>query len=345
MFTAQPACTKLRVSAASRAACKRVQEASMDSDEHGGAPLAGHCRSPSSRRTAPSNARRRSQNAIRQAQTVRARTALCGAMRREHSPAVDDEPGGTHHGRPERAGGTKLGPHASTDITLLLETALTHTSYANESEAPRASTMSAWNFWATACCPSWWRTTCSTTGPPPRGRTAPDARRPCVRGRPVPVCPGDRAGAAICGCGRGEELGGGRNAPSVVSDAFEAVIAALYLDGGHGDGPHFHPALHHRGQDRRGQDYKTKLQEVIQQNPEEQPALRWWKGESGPDHDKRFRVAVYLNSNLHRPGRGPQQEIGRAGMPRGKRCKPHGPDPQDLIRPPHIREQYPVYAY
>ena len=50
--------------------------------------------------------------------------------------------------------------------------------------------------------------------------------------------------------GRGEERCGGRTRPSVVSDAFEAVIAALYLDGGM-EVAQVHPALHHRGQARR----------------------------------------------------------------------------------------------
>ncbi len=52
--------------------------------------------------------------------------------------------------------------------------------------------------------------------------------------------------------GHGEDLGGGRNRPSVVSDAFEAVIAALVSGRRHGGRPQLHPALHHRGQDRRG---------------------------------------------------------------------------------------------
>ena len=44
-------------------------------------------------------------------------------------------------------------------------------------------------------------------------------------------------------------------------------------------------------------DYKTKLQEIIQKNPEEQ--LQYvLSGESGPDHNKRFEVEVHLNSNV-----------------------------------------------
>ena len=50
-------------------------------------------------------------------------------------------------------------------------------------------------------------------------------------------------------------------------------------------------------------DYKTTLQEIIQQNPEEQLDYVL-TGESGPDHDKTFRVEVHLNSNVIGKGRG-----------------------------------------
>ena len=96
--------------------------------------------------------------------------------------------------------------------------------------------------------------------------------------------------------GKGEERGGGRHRPSVVSDAFEALIAALYLDGGIEVARAFILPFITEGKTAEA-DYKTQLQEVIQQNPEER--LRYeLEGEDGPDHDKRFSMAVYLNSNL-----------------------------------------------
>ena len=56
-------------------------------------------------------------------------------------------------------------------------------------------------------------------------------------------------------------------------------------------------------QSERLQDYKTQLQEIIQQNPEEK--LQYvLVGESGPDHDKRFSVEVCLNSNVIGRGSG-----------------------------------------
>ena len=102
--------------------------------------------------------------------------------------------------------------------------------------------------------------------------------------------------------GRGEDLGGGRNRPSVVSDAFEALIAALYLDGGMETARNFILPFITEGKTAE-EDYKTRLQEVIQQNPEEKLHYEV-ESENGPDHDKKFVVAVYLNSNRMAAGEG-----------------------------------------
>ena len=67
--------------------------------------------------------------------------------------------------------------------------------------------------------------------------------------------------------GRGEERCGGRTRPSVVSDAFEAVIAALYLDGGMEVARNFILPFITEGKHAEA-DYKTRLQEIVQQNPE-----------------------------------------------------------------------------
>ena len=102
--------------------------------------------------------------------------------------------------------------------------------------------------------------------------------------------------------GKGEERCGGRTRPSVVSDAFEALIAALYLDGGMDVARNFILSFLTEGKHAEA-DYKTRLQEVVQANPEEK--LRYvLEGETGPDHDKRFQVGVYLNSNCVAIGEG-----------------------------------------
>ncbi|MBQ7964592.1 MAG: ribonuclease III [Ruminococcus sp.] len=99
----------------------------------------------------------------------------------------------------------------------------------------------------------------------------------------------------------GEKRSGGANRASILADAFEAVIAAIYLDGG------IEPARKHilrfvvpEIEQRRTtafKDYKTALQEIIQKNPGE--TLEYiLVGSSGPDHDKHFKVEVHLNSNV-----------------------------------------------
>lgn len=101
--------------------------------------------------------------------------------------------------------------------------------------------------------------------------------------------------------GKGEENTGGRERPSIVSDAFEAVIAAIFLDGGmECVKPYilsFLPEHLNPKQSLNFSDYKTTLQEVIQQNREEKVEYVLI-AESGPDHNKTFEVEVHLNSNV-----------------------------------------------
>ena len=102
--------------------------------------------------------------------------------------------------------------------------------------------------------------------------------------------------------GHGEDLGGGRNRPSVVSDAFEAVIAALYLDGGMETARNFILPFITEGKTAED-DYKTRLQEVVQQDPS--AVLKYEvTGETGPDHNKQFTVCVWRNGELLAEGRG-----------------------------------------
>lgn len=100
--------------------------------------------------------------------------------------------------------------------------------------------------------------------------------------------------------GKGEEISGGQERSSILSDAFEAVIASIYLDGGYDEAKKFilkfvpsHIDIKKIG---ISCDYKTSLQEIVQQNPEEKIVYHLIE-ESGPDHDKQFLVEVHLNSN------------------------------------------------
>ena len=97
--------------------------------------------------------------------------------------------------------------------------------------------------------------------------------------------------------GKGEEAGGGRNRPSIRADAVEAVLAAVYLDGGIGSARKIIQKyiLSKEVDSLRGiRDYKTALQELVQR--ESGQVLKYClTGQSGPDHDKRFFVEVQLN--------------------------------------------------
>lgn len=101
--------------------------------------------------------------------------------------------------------------------------------------------------------------------------------------------------------GRGEEHNGGAERPSILGDMYEAILAAIYLDGGMEPAEKFvlRFIIPEAGNQRRRhfKDYKTALQEIIQQNPGEQ--LEYvLVGASGPDHCKSFAVEVHLNSNV-----------------------------------------------
>ena len=107
--------------------------------------------------------------------------------------------------------------------------------------------------------------------------------------------------------GRGEEATGGRQRPSILADAFEAVIAAIYLDGGIEPAREFVlryvvPTIGNHTK-VAFKDYKTILQEIIQKNPEERVTYELVE-ESGPDHNKRFVVEVHQNSNVIGRGEG-----------------------------------------
>jgi len=110
--------------------------------------------------------------------------------------------------------------------------------------------------------------------------------------------------------GKGEICTGGRDRPSILADAFEALIAAIYLDGGMEEAKRFVLRYVRKAAGTSGafHDYKTKLQEIIQKNPEESVEYVH-VGESGPDHDKRFTVEVHLNSNVIGRGVGKSKKL------------------------------------
>ncbi len=109
--------------------------------------------------------------------------------------------------------------------------------------------------------------------------------------------------------GKGEIRMGGAERPSILADAFEAVLAAVYLDGGLEEAAkivlRFIPRKDGFEQNR---DYKTVLQEVVQRNREEHVEYVLTDS-SGPDHAKVFTVEVHLNSNVIGRGIGKSRKL------------------------------------
>ncbi len=106
--------------------------------------------------------------------------------------------------------------------------------------------------------------------------------------------------------GHGEDLGGGRTRNSITADAVESVIAASYLDGGFPAARGIVERLLLSGAPERrpcNADFKTALQELVQRKKHQVLSYTLLE-ESGPDHDKTFRVEVTLNGQVVGAGAG-----------------------------------------
>ena len=180
----------------------------------------------------------------------------------------------------------------------LLCTALTHSSYANESHADQTRSYERLEF----------------LGDSVLGLVTAEylyAHRPVLpegqmtRLRAELVCEGSLYKTALelslgeyMRLGRGEERTGGRTRPSILADMVEAVIAAIYLDAGMDEARRF---ILDRilkdaeiSESHRSADYKTRLQEVVQRRSDQHISYVMTE-ESGPDHDKRFTFEVRIN--------------------------------------------------
>ena len=105
--------------------------------------------------------------------------------------------------------------------------------------------------------------------------------------------------------GKGEELTGGRRRNSIVSDALEAVIGAIYLDGGLEPSKTFIDRFIMDDAEHKKLfvDSKTILQEVVQRKPDSEISYVL-TGEEGPDHDKHFSVEVVIDGGTYGQGTG-----------------------------------------
>ena len=123
---------------------------------------------------------------------------------------------------------------------------------------------------------------------------------------------------ALLKMGRGEEKNGGRDRESIIADAVEAIIAAIYLDGGRQCAEAFVHKFIISAPLINDKDCKTILQEFVQQTKDRAITYELI-GESGPDHNKRFVMQVKIDSQPFGEGEGrtkqsAQQEAARKAL-------------------------------
>jgi ribonuclease-3 len=107
--------------------------------------------------------------------------------------------------------------------------------------------------------------------------------------------------------GKGEDASGGREKPSILADALEAIFGALYLEGGWDPAEHLVLGLlgdriSEASEGPGGQDYKTRLQELAARHFTELP--RYLIVDEGPDHAKRFFASVRIGDTVQGQGEG-----------------------------------------
>lgn len=134
--------------------------------------------------------------------------------------------------------------------------------------------------------------------------------------------------------GKGETLSNGHEKNSILADTFEAVVAAVFLDGGFTAAyqivdSHLAPYLAEIQAIDSGQDYKSQLQELVQVNRQQMPAY-CIIGENGPDHDKTFSVRLQV-LDLTTEGRGKSKK--QAEQDAARRALMHLRKAQPKVQP------------
>ncbi len=190
----------------------------------------------------------------------------------------------------------------------ILETALTHSSYANENKSAGVSSNERLEFLGDSVlnlivsnhiflsCPDL-----------PEGQLtkirASVVCEPALKEMAVDLDIGN-----FIRLGKGEEITGGRNRPSILSDAFESIVAAIYIDGGYQQAEAFVLRLVEETIEKSAKglglmDYKTKLQEELQKKGDVKIKYEV-VNEIGPDHNKQFSVQVECNGKIMGVGQG-----------------------------------------
>ncbi|MBQ6455764.1 MAG: ribonuclease III, partial [Mogibacterium sp.] len=127
--------------------------------------------------------------------------------------------------------------------------------------------------------------------------------------------------------GKGEESTGGRSKNSILADTFEAMIGAVIIDGGYDAGNRVILSLLGSKIElavagKLRQDYKTMLQEKLQEKSRDMRIRYMTVSESGPDHDKTFTVEVMIGNKTLGRGKGKskskaEQEAARQALSKG----------------------------
>ncbi|MBE6027085.1 MAG: ribonuclease III [Clostridiales bacterium] len=109
--------------------------------------------------------------------------------------------------------------------------------------------------------------------------------------------------------GRGEESSGGREKASILADAFEALVGAIILDGGFEEGKKvilrlLGDSIKLGAEGKLNKDFKTRLQEKLQENDHNVRIEYRMVAESGPDHNKTFTIEVLINGKTAGTGTG-----------------------------------------
>jgi len=112
--------------------------------------------------------------------------------------------------------------------------------------------------------------------------------------------------------GKGEGQTGGRDKPSLLSDVYEAILGAIYLDRGFQKAfklveRQFAKIVDKVGAEGFAKDYKTRLQEIVQGRYRVTPRYKLIKA-VGPDHSKTFEIHLYIQEELYGVGHGPSKK-------------------------------------
>lgn len=187
----------------------------------------------------------------------------------------------------------------------LLEQALCHSSYTNERHMDRLLNNERLEFLGDAVLELATSEYLYLNYPEMPEGEATRTRASIVCEQTLALCARDLGLGTWLRLGKGEELTGGRERDSITSDAMEALLGAIYLDGGFANAKEFvhHFILNDIEHKKLFFDSKTILQEQIQSETEEPLRYELIK-EEGPDHNKRFTVTVSLGNDILGTGSG-----------------------------------------